>query len=367
MKPQAQKSAKAQGHAVGQEAVAKKGWLAAHKWLILRRICQLSILFLFMAWPLFLQQQAARREAAAEALPPAGVDAQLAAEAGKLQALLGGPGLPGAAPLGNAGRALPPPAAPGAIEAELPAPVKAPTDWIVKGNLSSSLLFETVPLTDPWLFLQGLAAGTKPAGKALLGAAIVLAFYLLVGGRVFCAWVCPVNMLTDLASWLRRKLGIKGGTAPDARTRYWLLAAILAGSALSGSLFWMWADPVAIMHRGLFFGMGAGLWILLCVFAYDLLVAPRGWCGHLCPTGAFYSLLGKFALLRVSAAKRAACNDCMDCFAACPEPQVIRPALKGQGSPVILASQCTACGRCIDVCSERVFHMAHRFDQRSPS
>ncbi|HAY28250.1 MAG TPA: quinol dehydrogenase ferredoxin subunit NapH, partial [Candidatus Accumulibacter sp.] len=41
------------------------------------------------------------------------------------------------------------------------------------------------------------------------------------------------------------------------------------------------------------------------------------------------------------ASKRAACNDCMDCFEVCPEPQVIRPALKGAGKgigPVILAA-----------------------------
>ena len=46
-------------------------------------------------------------------------------------------------------------------------------------------------------------------------------------------------------------------------------------------------------------------------------------------------------------------NDCMDCFEVCPEPQVIRPALKGEGKgvgPVILAPSCTNCGRCIDVC-----------------
>jgi ferredoxin-type protein NapH len=54
----------------------------------------------------------------------------------------------------------------------------------------------------------------------------------------------------------------------------------------------------------------------------------------------------------------------MDCFAVCPEPQVIRPALKGEGKgvgPVILAANCTNCGRCIDVCSKDVFAFALRF------
>jgi ferredoxin-type protein NapH len=81
--------------------------------------------------------------------------------------------------------------------------------------------------------------------------------------------------------------------------------------------------------------------------------------------GAFYGLLGSAALVRVSADKRRACNDCMDCFAVCPEPQVIRPALKavGQTHPVILDRDCTNCGRCIDVCSQDVFRVTTRFDR----
>ncbi len=33
---------------VGAEAIATKGWVKAHQWLILRRLSQLSILGLFM-------------------------------------------------------------------------------------------------------------------------------------------------------------------------------------------------------------------------------------------------------------------------------------------------------------------------------
>ena len=36
----------------GVEAVATKGWLKAHRWLLLRRISQLGILALFMLGPL---------------------------------------------------------------------------------------------------------------------------------------------------------------------------------------------------------------------------------------------------------------------------------------------------------------------------
>jgi len=239
--------------------------------------------------------------------------------------------------------------------------------WIAKGNLSSSLILDVLPLTDPLLALQALFAGHLLYSTGLTGAAIVLAFYLLIGGRVFCSWVCPVNMVSDAAAWLRRRLGIKNGRAPDAMTRYWLLGGILVAAALTQTLAWEWVNPVSLLHRGLIFGMAGALWVIFGIFLYDLLVASRGWCGHLCPVGAFYSLLGRSALLRISAVRRSACNDCLDCYSVCPEPQVIRPALKqaGQDSPLILSANCTTCARCLDVCDLQVFKMTHRFDQRS--
>ncbi len=239
--------------------------------------------------------------------------------------------------------------------------------WIAKGNLSSSLILGTLPLTDPLLELQTLLTGHAIYSTALTGAAIVLVFYLLIGGRVFCSWVCPVNMVTDAAAWLRRRMGIKNGRSPDAMTRYWLLGGILVAAALTRTLAWEWVNPVSLLHRGLIFGMAGALWVIAAIFLYDFLVAGRGWCGHLCPVGAFYSLLGRRALLRVSAVRRSACNDCLDCYSVCPEPQVIRPALKSAGpaSPVILSANCTTCARCIDVCDLQVFKMTHRFDQRS--
>ena len=280
--------------APGTQARSEKGWLAAYRWLILRRVVQLGILALFLAGPL------------------AGV-------------------------------------------------------WIVKGTLASSVTLDVLPLTDPYLVLQSLAAGHVPYVTALMGAAIVLAFYLLAGGRVYCSWVCPVNIVTDTAAWLRRRLGLASGRTPPERLRYWLLGATLAGSYATTTILWEWINPVTLFYRGLLYGAGLAWLVVLAVFLFDLFIAPRGWCGHVCPVGAFYAVLGRVALPRVSAWRRESCNDCMDCFAVCPEPRVISPALKPKagGSPVILAAECTNCARCIDVCSRNVFRFTTRFDHRS--
>ncbi len=109
----------------GNDAIRELGWWRSHRFLILRRLCQLSIVGLFMM---------------------------------------------------------------------------GPTWGILQGNLSSSMLLGTVPLSDPLLVLQTLATGHWPEVNALIGVTIVVIFYALLAPRAFCAWVCPLNIVTDMAA-----------------------------------------------------------------------------------------------------------------------------------------------------------------------
>jgi ferredoxin-type protein NapH len=240
--------------------------------------------------------------------------------------------------------------------------------WLVKGNLSSSLILDALPLTDPYVLIQSIFASHSPESIAITGALIVLVFYLLVGGRVYCSWVCPFNMVTDAAHWLRERVGISGASQLSRSMRYWLLGATFMLASVTGSIAWETVNPVSMLQRGLIFGMGMAWLVVAAVFLLDFLVSRRGWCSHLCPVGAFYSLLGFHSFVRVRADARIQCDDCMDCFMVCPEQQVIRPALKGADigiGPVIISPNCTNCGRCIDVCAKDVFRFGSRFNNYS--
>lgn len=235
--------------------------------------------------------------------------------------------------------------------------------WLIEGNLSGSLVLDTVPLTDPFVFVQTLVAGHAPETTTLIGALIVAGLYFLLGGRAYCAWVCPVNPFTDLAAWLRGRLGLRRGWTPSRHTRHWILATILGVSVVSGSVVWELVNPVSLTHRAILFGLWGGFIVLASVFLLDVFVSPRGWCGRLCPMGAFYGVLGHFSPLKVAATHRAACDDCAKCYVVCPEPFVLKAPLKGadQGAGTVIASgACTNCGRCIDVCPRDVFRYSIR-------
>lgn len=234
--------------------------------------------------------------------------------------------------------------------------------WILKGNYSGSLLLDTVPLTDPLMMLESLFAGHWPALTALAGALVIVAIYALIASRAFCAWVCPLNPVTDFAAWMRRKLNIRQSASLPRGLRYGILLAVLAGSAVSGTLLWEWLNPVALLGRSMIFGAVGGLWLILAVFLFDLLVTEHGWCGHICPMGALYGVIGAKAMVRVSAEHREKCTRCMDCFHVCPESQVLRdPVLNNDHSPLVLSKDCISCGRCMDVCAEHVFEFKNRF------
>lgn len=240
--------------------------------------------------------------------------------------------------------------------------------WLVKGTIASSMTFDVLPLTDPFIFLQGLLAGHSFEQNAIIGAVIVLAAYMIVSGRTYCSWVCPINVVTDAANWLREKLGIKKGMRLYKNARYWAVLAVLTASLVSGTVAWELINPITALHRGIVFGTlfaGGLAWVLVAgIFLFDLVIAKRGWCSHLCPVGAFYGLVGTYSPLKIAAANRKACNDCMDCYAVCPDNHVITPALKGEDKglgPIIQSRDCTNCGRCIDVCSKDVFTFCNRY------
>jgi ferredoxin-type protein NapH len=221
---------------------------------------------------------------------------------------------------------------------------------VLQGNLSSSLLFGTLPLADPFALLQVLATGTMVAAKALLGAGIVLFFFSAVVGRAFCGWICPVNIVTDLADTVSTAVGV--GSRPlrmSRNARYWVLGLSLILSAWFGIAAFEWTSPVGALHRGVVFGMGMGWTAVAAVFLLDVFVVKNGFCGHLCPLGAFYSLAGRWSLVRVVHSKEQ-CTSCMRCIESCPEPQVLPMVGKRDGA--VLSGECTNCGRCIEVCPD---------------
>ncbi len=223
---------------------------------------------------------------------------------------------------------------------------------ILTGDLSSSSIFQTIPLSDPFALLQMVVAGASVGATAVVGGLIIVLFYGLIGGRAFCSWVCPVNLITDLANWLRRVLyldKIERKVWMSRNIRYYMIVIALIVSAISGLAAFEIISPITILNRGVIFGFGSGIGLLIAIFLFDLFVTKNGWCGHICPLGGVHSIIGKYNLLRVKH-NVDHCTLCMHCKEVCPETQVLN--MIGKKSEFVTKIECTNCGRCVDVCND---------------
>ena len=222
------------------------------------------------------------------------------------------------------------------------------------GNLSSSLWFDTIPLSDPFAVLQlilasfGLGFGAISI-TVIIGALIILLFYALFAGRAFCAWVCPVNIISDFAVFFSKKLNIKHEIKISNNIRYYLLALSLVLSFILSTPIFESVSYIGIIQRGLILGTTAWLMIAFIIFVIDGFISPRTICSHICPLGAFYALVSVFSLVKIKY-DISSCTNCHKCINICPEKQVLSMISKHSAS--VDSGECIRCGRCIEVCDD---------------
>lgn len=223
---------------------------------------------------------------------------------------------------------------------------------VLQGNLSSSQVLGTIPLSDPFAVLQMFVAGGVMSLNIVVGALIVTIVYMLFGGRIFCSYVCPVNMITDAANFLRRKLNfnyVEKKQPMSRNLRYWILGLTLILSFVLSVSAFDFISPIGITSRAIIFGLGLGWTAMLVIFLFDLFVLQNGWCGHICPLGGFYSIVGKVGFLKV-VHDSDKCTACMKCKIVCPEKQVLFMIAKE--SIQVSSGECLNCARCIEVCDD---------------
>lgn len=253
------------------------------------------------------------------------------------------------------------------------------------------------------------ALGTMLASKMLVPRAVISLVMAIVAivllGRAFCAWVCPVPVVSKVRDIFRKKnpeggandtvksvVGaeaeaprahsagkpltvdelkvIKGGcragegcaSCAEGRGRIDSRHVILGGSLLTAAVFgfpvFCLVCPIGLTFATvllvmLLFSGGDVTWSVVVVPL--LLVAEvvlfRKWCSKICPLSAFMSLIGKANRTFRPAIDDAKCLEtsrgakCGACAAACE--QGIDPRHPERGADW---SECTKCRACVEAC-----------------
>ncbi|PLX79957.1 MAG: ferredoxin [Desulfuromonas sp.] len=223
-----------------------------------------------------------------------------------------------------------------------------------EGNLGAAAIVG-LQLSDPLAALQVLVLTGSLTSTMVAGTVIVLVFYTLLGGRVFCGWVCPVHLLTDLVEmlpWPKRL---------SHWSMHWKMKALLITTVVTillGVPAFETVSPIGIAARMLTFGASSSLAVLILIVIAELFLIRRVWCRSLCPLGGVYQQLGRLSPLAVSY-EETKCSQCGECQRVCFVPEVLAPCLESQQNTVH-SGECTRCGACVGICPDKALNFGIR-------
>lgn len=199
----------------------------------------------------------------------------------------------------------------------------------------------------------------------------VVGFLLFFGallGRAVCGFLCPFGFIQELVHKIplpRKKLRTFRGDRPLRYLKYVILAVFVIGLPLVMEYtpaFCKYICPAGTLEGGIplvlifggkynfqlgwLFSWKVGLLIgvlAACLFIY------RPFCKYLCPLGAIYGCMNKYALYRMRP-EMEKCVRCGSCAKACP--MGVDPAKTPN------SAECIRCGACVRACPAGCLHLS---------
>jgi polyferredoxin len=207
----------------------------------------------------------------------------------------------------------------------------------------------------------------------LLWALVVICLTIILG-RFFCSWVCPFGSIHHFVGFLgnRKKKAAQKIELNKYRkaqcVKYFVLIVFLfmaafpsAGATLQTGLL----DPIPLVTRsfnlvllpiadssvnvtsvaGRFY---ESAWLIFAIFLTAVLlnlVIPRFYCRFICPLGALFGVIDRFALWRIGK-NQSECINCRLCEKSC----------EGGCEPAgnMRISECVLCFNCLDDCKHEL-------------
>ena len=211
---------------------------------------------------------------------------------------------------------------------------------------------------------------------------LALCFLTFVFGRIYCSVICPLGVMQDIVSWIRRrrkKGRNKYSYSPEKRwLRYGILAvfiiaiiigigslvALLAPYSSYGRIannlflpFYQWGNNILAAiaeHYDSYAFYPVDVWVkslptlLIASVTFAVIVVlawrnGRTYCNTLCPVGTTLSFIARFSLFKVHFDKDK-CRNCSLCTKNCKSSCI------DFKNHTVDYSRCVVCGNCVSQC-----------------
>ncbi|MBL9086244.1 MAG: 4Fe-4S binding protein [Planctomycetia bacterium] len=172
----------------------------------------------------------------------------------------------------------------------------------------------------------------------------------LIHGRLWCGWLCPQTLASEMATKLEGKVLGKGRAAKRGPAR----ALAYGGTVVAGAAFLAAAAVNYFLVPAQRLAPPQAAWVgfgvLTALIAADLLFVRHTFCLRACPYGVLLQLVQDPKTMRVGMADedRAICMNCKACDRACFMD--VSPRDRDRRTE----AACLLCGLCVDAC-DRVF------------
>lgn len=204
--------------------------------------------------------------------------------------------------------------------------------------------------------VTGIINDIHPSALVLF---LLICLTALMTKKGFCAWVCPVGLLSEFLGDLHLRL-FKNGLALPAWADLVLgsLKYMIAGFFLGTIFFKMPAASIEqfiqspynrfadLQMLRFFTHISPTALIVLLVLFFLSIVIRYFWCRYLCPYGAILGIIGFFSFGKIQR-NAANCTLCGLCERHCPG------AIKITQKHQINSVECTACLTCVNNCPEK--------------
>jgi polyferredoxin len=219
--------------------------------------------------------------------------------------------------------------------------------WSWSANLHTICPFGGVANLYTYFSTGGYVAKLHSAVFVML---LALVIGLVLTGKSFCGWICPLGTVQELLGKAGRRLWPRLYNRVPHRVervlfygKYVMLIWIIVQTARSARLFFesfdpyynlftIWSDEVA--------------WIGYVVIAATVVAAlfiERPFSRYACPLGAVNGFFNSFSLVQIKR-DAASCTDCGRCDKACPVKIDVSHAA------AVRSIECTRCLECVEAC-----------------
>jgi ferredoxin-type protein NapH len=237
----------------------------------------------------------------------------------------------------------------------------------------SAIGWGDVSLLCPLGALGSMIAAKTIVPRALVSLAIVVVL-IIIFGRSFCAWICPVPVVSRLRYVFKKSASQKGTKEPSQAviraqkvntdkpskidSRHMILLGALLSTAIFGIPVFCLICPIGLSFATilvviLLFAQADLTWsvIFIPVVLLVEVVFFRKWCNKICPMSAFMSIVAKANRTLRPSIDHTSCLEstkganCGICANVCPEGIDPRHPEKG-----FSMSECTRCRACVENC-----------------